>query len=106
MGVRRPALLGAERIVLAAGAHDALSAKLAEEAGFDAIWASGFGLSAVQAVPDANILTPTEKLDAVRHLLDPVHLPLVAACDNGSGHAIDVMRTVREVERAGAAGGR
>ena len=52
-------------VLLAAGAHDALSAKLAEEAGFDAVWASGFGISAVQAVPDANILTLTETLDAV-----------------------------------------
>ena len=51
---------------LVLGAHDALSAKLAEEAGFDAIWASGFGISAVSALPDANILTMSETLDAVR----------------------------------------
>ena len=58
-------LLRGGKTLLAAGAHDALSAKLAEQAGFDAIWASGFGISAVQAVPDANILTLTETLDAV-----------------------------------------
>jgi phosphoenolpyruvate phosphomutase len=104
MGVRRPALLGGERIVLAAGAHDALSAKLAEEAGFDAIWASGFGISAVQAVPDANILTLTETLDAVRRIVDAVDIPVIADCDNGYGNAINVMRTVGEFERAGAAG--
>ena len=58
-------MLGRPGVVMAAGAHDALSAKLAEEAGFDAVWASGFGISAVQAVPDANILTLTETLEAV-----------------------------------------
>jgi phosphoenolpyruvate phosphomutase len=91
-------------VLLAAGAHDALSAKLAEEAGFDAIWASGFGISAVQAVPDANILTLTETLDAVRRICAAVRIPVVADCDNGYGNAINVMRTAREFELAGAAG--
>jgi len=95
---------GIDGLVLAAGAHDALSAKLAEQAGFDAIWASGFGISAVQAVPDANILTLTETLEAVRRIVDAVGLPVVADCDNGYGNAINVMRTVGEFERAGAAG--
>src|SRR5213594_918708 len=97
-------LLARGPVVLAAGAHDALSAKLAEEAGFDAIWASGFGISAVQAVPDANILTLTETLDAVRRIVDAVDIPVIADCDNGYGNAINVMRTVGEFERAGAAG--
>jgi len=97
-------LLDGSRVALAAGAHDALSAKLAEEAGFDAIWASGFGISAVQAVPDANILTLTETLDAVRRMCDAVDVPVVADCDNGYGNAINVMRTASEFERAGAAG--
>lgn len=101
--VRLRALEG-PRILLAAGAHDALSAKLAEEAGFDAIWASGFGISAVQAVPDANILTLTETLEAVRRICDAVRIPVVADCDNGYGNAINVIRTVNEFERAGAAG--
>src|SRR5262252_8503686 len=101
-GLRR--LLERSGGVLAAGAHDALSAKLAEEAGFDAIWASGFGISAVQAVPDANILTLTETLDAVRRIVDAVGIPVVADCDNGYGNAINVMRTASEFERAGAGG--
>ena len=97
-------LLGGSGVALAAGAHDALSAKLAEEAGFDAIWASGFGISAVQALPDANILTLTETLDAVRRICDAVTIPVVADCDNGYGNAINVIRTASEFERAGAAG--
>jgi len=104
MGDRRAVLLGGQGIVLAAGAHDALSAKLAEEAGFDAIWASGFGISAVQAVPDASILTLTETLDAVRRIVDAVGIPVIADCDNGYGNAINVLRTAAEFERAGAAG--
>ena len=97
-------LFGRPGVVLAAGAHDALSAKLAEEAGFDAVWASGFGISAVQAGPDANILTLTETLEAVRRICDAVSVPVVADCDNGYGNAINVMRTASEFERAGAAG--
>jgi phosphoenolpyruvate phosphomutase len=97
-------LLSGPGLVLAAGAHDALSAKIAAQAGFDAIWASGFGISAVQAVPDANILTLTETLEAVRRIVDAVDIPVVADCDNGYGNAINVMRTVAEFERAGAAG--
>jgi phosphoenolpyruvate phosphomutase len=104
MGFELPALLRRPGVLLAAGAHDALSAKLAQEAGFDAIWASGFGISAVQAVPDANILTLTETLDAVRRICDATSIPVVADCDNGYGNAINVMRTVTEFERAGAAG--
>src|SRR5262245_59330031 len=96
-------LLGGDRVVLAAGAHDALSAKLAEAAGFDAVWASGFGISAVQAVPDANILTLTETLEAVRRIVHAVDIPVIADCDNGYGNAINVMRTAGEFERAGAA---
>ena len=104
MGESRRLLLRGPGVVLAAGAHDALSAKLAEQAGFDAIWASGFGVSAVQAVPDANILTLTETLEAVRRIVDAVVIPVVADCDNGYGNAINVMRTAAEFERAGAAG--
>src|SRR5262245_54071929 len=104
MGTALLPLLRGAKVVLAAGAHDALSARLAEEAGFDAIWASGFGISAVQAVPDANILTLTETLEAVRRIVQGVRIPVVADCDNGYGNAINVMRTAAEFERAGAAG--
>jgi phosphoenolpyruvate phosphomutase len=89
--------------VVACGAHDALSAKLVEQAGFDAIWASGFGLSAVRAVPDASILTMSETLDATRAMVDATSIPVIADCDTGFGNAINVMRTVTEFEAAGVA---
>src|SRR5262245_19204699 len=104
MGSGRLTAIHGPNIILAAGAHDALSARLAARAGFDAIWASGFGISAVQAVPDANILTLTETLEAVRRIVDAVDIPVIADCDNGYGNAINVMRTAAEFERAGAAG--
>jgi phosphoenolpyruvate phosphomutase len=101
---RLRALLRRPGPALVLGAHDALSAKLAEEIGFDAIWASGFGISAVHAMPDANILTMSETLDAVRRMSDAVQIPVIADCDNGFGNAINVIRTVSEYERAGVAG--
>jgi len=96
-------LLAERPQVVAAGAHDALSAKLVEQAGFDAIWASGFGLSAVRAVPDASILTMSETLEATRAMVEATSIPVIADCDTGFGNAINVMRTVADFEAAGVA---
>lgn len=96
-------LLAQRPQVVACGAHDALSAKLVEQAGFDAIWASGFGLSAVRAVPDASILTMSETLEATRAMVDATSIPVIADCDTGFGNAINVMRTVADFEAAGVA---
>ncbi len=89
---------------LVAGAHSALSARLAEEAGFDAIWASGFEISAAHGVPDANILTMAEQLQAAREMARAVRIPVIADCDNGFGNAINVIRTVQDYEADGIAG--
>ncbi|MBM4242209.1 MAG: phosphoenolpyruvate mutase [Deltaproteobacteria bacterium] len=96
-------LLAERPQIVAAGAHDALSAKLVEQAGFDAIWASGFGLSAVRAVPDASILTMSETLEATRAMVEATSIPVIADCDTGFGNAINVMRTVADFETAGVA---
>src|SRR6185312_10865961 len=66
------------------GAHNGLSGKIGEEAGFDGLWASGFEISASYAVPDANILTMAESLSAAKMMNDSA-LPVVADCDNGFG---------------------
>jgi phosphoenolpyruvate phosphomutase len=90
--------------VVAVGAHDALSARLIERAGFDAVWASGFAISAAQfALPDANVLTMTENLDIIRQMSRATDLPVIADIDNGYGNAINVMRTIAEYEAAGVA---
>lgn len=90
--------------LLVGGAHDALSAKLVEEAGFDAVWASGFEISASHAMPDANILTMTDNLLVAARMVRAVKIPIIADCDNGFGNAINVIYTVQEYEREGIAG--
>ena len=90
--------------IVAVGAHDALSARLIERAGFDAVWASGFAISAAQfALPDANVLTMTENLDVIRQMSRATNLPIIADIDNGYGNAVNVMRTITEYEAAGVA---
>src|SRR5262245_18822207 len=90
--------------VLLAGAHDALSARLVERAGFDGVWASGFEISASHGVPDANILTMSDTLEAAAKMAEAVGIPVLADCDNGFGNAINVIQTVRSFEKAGIAG--
>jgi phosphoenolpyruvate phosphomutase len=85
------------------GAHNGLSGKIGEEAGFDGLWASGFEISASYAMPDANILTMAENLHAAKMMNDVTSVPVVADCDNGYGNAINVIRCVEEYERAGIA---
>src|SRR5919109_410386 len=101
---RLRALLQRPGIIKAVGAHDALSAKLIEQAGFDAIWASGFGISAaLKCIPDASFVTLTEQLDVERNMVEAVQIPIIADCDTGYGNALNVMRTVNDHERAGIA---
>jgi phosphoenolpyruvate phosphomutase len=92
-------------LVAAVGAHDALSAKLIEAAGFPIVWSSSFTVSAAQrGMPDVNLLTMTETLEAARCINAAVTIPVIADCDNGYGNAVNVVRTVQEYERAGIAG--
>jgi len=88
-------------MVHAMSAHNPLSAILAEEAGFDAIWASGFELSAAYGIPDASLLSLTQHLDMTRAICERVHLPVIADIDTGYGNAINVMHVVAAYERAG-----
>jgi phosphoenolpyruvate phosphomutase len=98
-------LLARPGLVAAVGAHDALSAKLIEAAGFPVVWSSSFTVSAAQrAMPDVNLLTMTETLETARHVNNAVAVPVIADCDNGYGNAVNVVRTVEEYERAGIAG--
>ncbi len=90
--------------LLAVGAHDALSGRLGERAGFDAIWASGFQISASHGVPDANILDMTVQLEASSQIAEAVSVPVIADCDNGYGNAVNAAHTARKFARAGIAG--
>ena len=84
-------------------AHNPLSARLAEEAGFDGIWASGFELSAAYGVPDASLLSFSQHLDMTRAMIEQVGIPLVADLDTGYGNAINVRHVVGAYARAGVA---
>ena len=90
--------------VVAVGAHDAMSARLIEAYGFDAVWVSGFGVSSMAyGVPDLNLVTMTETLDVTRRISAVTDLPVVVDCDNGYGGLSNVVRTAVEFDRAGVA---
>src|SRR5271168_2959532 len=95
--------LGLSDLVTLMSAHNPLSARLAEEAGFDGIWASGFELSAAYGVPDASLLSFTTHLDMTRAIIEQVGIPLVADLDTGYGNAINVGHVVGAYARAGSA---
>jgi phosphoenolpyruvate phosphomutase len=97
-------LLQADRPVVLAGAHDALSARLVEEAAFEGVWASGFEISASRGVPDASVLTMTDMLEAAQRMAAAVEIPIVADCDGAFGNAINAIHMIRAYERAGIAG--
>lgn len=93
--------LQAPALMHAMSAHNPLSAKLAAEAGFDAIWGSGFELSASHAVPDANILSAGLHLEMMRAIAAVVDVPVIADIDTGFGNAINVAYVVPQYEAAG-----
>ena len=93
-----------KQFVKVCGAFDVMSAKLAEMNDFDAVWASGFGISSARALPDAGILTMTELLDAVTFMAEACSIPVIADCDTGYGGPNNVAHLVRKFENAGIAG--
>jgi len=88
-------------IVKVGGAFDAMSAKLVESAGFDAIWAGSFAISATHALPDASILTMTEFFDVASTMTNACEIPVIADCDTGYGGPSNVTHMVRKYENAG-----
>ena len=97
-------LLAGPEPVLAPGAYDALSARLAEQAGFGAVYMTGFGASAsLLGRPDVGLLSFGEMVDQARRIVQAVRVPVIADADDGYGSPLNVMRTVREYEAAGVA---
>ena len=95
--------LSSGRLITLMSAHNPLSARLAEEAGFDGIWASGFELSAAYGVPDASLLSFTQHLDMTRAIIEQTTIPMVADIDTGYGNAINVGHVVAAYAKAGSA---
>jgi methylisocitrate lyase len=92
-------------IVVLPGAYDALSARLAARAGFRTVFTSGFGFAAAAlGMPDMGLMTMSEIMERVRHIVRAVDVPVVADMDTGYGNPMNVIRTVRECVEAGVAG--
>jgi 2-methylisocitrate lyase-like PEP mutase family enzyme len=91
-------------IVLAPGVYDALSALVAEQAGFEALYLSGASIAYTRlARSDIGLTTFTEVEDTLARITERVHLPVIVDADTGFGNALNTQRTVRGFERAGAA---
>jgi phosphoenolpyruvate phosphomutase len=95
--IQRP---GLSRLV---GAHNGMSARLAEKAGFEGVWASGLEVSASYGIPDASLISMYQFLEAARSMNEVIDIPGGADCDTGYGNAINVMYMVKRYEEAGIA---
>ena len=95
--------LDSKSILKVGGAYDAMSAKLVEIHGFDAVWAGSFAISATHALPDASILTMTEFLHVSSNMVETCKAPIIADCDTGFGGPSNVGHMVRKYENAGVA---
>lgn len=97
------ALLAQGRYVIAPGAFDALTARLVQLAGFEAVYLSGGAFSRASGYPDLGLLTLSEVVRWIGVTAEATDIPVIADADTGYGNALNVVRTVREFEKAGAA---
>ena len=106
-------MTGAQRIrdavagdtVLMPGVYDALTARIAARVGFDVVFISGYSVSAARlGEPDFGFLTQTEMAEAARSVCRVSEAPVIVDADTGYGNAVNVLRTVHELQDAGAAG--
>lgn len=104
-GCRLRELIDTRRPLVLPGCAEALTARLAEAVGFEALYLSGAGVANVLlGRPDVGLVTMTELVEQVERLSDVVSLPILVDIDTGFGNALNAQRAVRAVERAGAAG--
>lgn len=98
-------LLGAKRAVLLPGTPNALFARVIEDLGFEGVYITGAGIANMSlGVPDVGLVTLTELAEHVAAICDAVTVPVLADADTGFGNPVNMTRTVRVLERAGAAG--
>ena len=99
------ALLKGKGQLIMPGVYDALSAKIANRVGFEVVFITGYSLSAtLLGEPDFGLLTQTEVVNAAQRICAVVDVPVIVDADTGYGNAINVIRTVRDLVHAGAAG--
>jgi 2,3-dimethylmalate lyase len=96
-------LIGEGGYTMAPGAYDTLTARLVEQAGFDAVYLTGGGYSRASGYPDLGLLTLLENVRFIGLTVEAVQIPVIADADTGYGNAINVIRTVREYEKSGVA---
>ena len=98
-------LVAREEVLILPGAYDGLSARMAEQAGFEAVYMTGSGVSAsLLGKPDVGLTTMTEMADQARRMAHAVDVPVIADANTGYGNALNVIETVRAYEAAGVAG--
>lgn len=96
--------IDSEEILVAPGVHDPLSARIAEQVGFDLVAMTGNGTSLSKiGQPDIGVLTLSEMVDNATYIQETVDIPIISDADNGFGNAVNVRRTIREFARAGVA---
>lgn len=97
-------LISSEKLVIAPGAPDAITARLVEQAGFNAIYMTGFGATASRlGTPDIGLLSQTEMTEHARNMVRVTSIPVIADADTGYGGVSNIHRTVREYLQAGVA---
>jgi 2-methylisocitrate lyase-like PEP mutase family enzyme len=96
-------LLKRDKLLVAPGCFDGLSARLVEEAGFEAAYLSGGAVARSMGIPDIGLVTLSESIDRAAQVVATVRIPIIADADTGYGNAVNLVRTVREFERAGVA---
>jgi len=97
-------LLKSGKMAVAPGAHDAMTAKVIGKLGFDAVYMTGYGQSASHlGQPDVGLMTMSEMVARASNIVEAAGVPVIADADTGFGNAVNVMRTVREYEKAGVA---
>lgn len=96
-------LLERNRLLVAPGCFDGLSARLVEEAGFEAAYLSGGAVARSMGIPDIGLVTMSEAIERAAQVVAAIKIPIIADADTGYGNAVNLVRTVREFERIGVA---
>lgn len=97
------ALLRRNQLLVAPGCFDGLSARLVQEAGFEAAYLSGGAVARSMGIPDIGLVTMSETIERAAQVIAAVNIPIIADADTGYGNAVNLVRTVREFERVGVA---
>src|SRR5579859_6819013 len=97
-------LLGKDGLITAPGAHDCITARMIEQAGFSAVYMTGVGTAAMLGYPDYGLVTMSEMVENAGRIAAAVSVPVIADADTGYGNELNTTRTVREYEGRGVAG--